>query len=126
MKTINFLNRIDVKKECADIDALYGPYVSIQAALETIPKNRRAKGRTVGILQDNKVEEYWFKGGIENNNLVKKIVADITITEQELRFVDESTYEDLVEHQMIDPDVIYFVYEDQEEQGENEEEEIPL
>lgn len=56
-----------------NIDVKYGPYDSIADALETLETNMRVAGLTIGVrLGDNKIAEYWFNGGISNENLVLK------------------------------------------------------
>lgn len=55
-----------------NIDAIYGPYPDLDTAKTTILPSKRCKGLTVGILTDNGIEEYWFKNGITNKNLVPK------------------------------------------------------
>lgn len=57
-----------------NIDAKYGPYSSIEQALTTLVKRVRGKGLTVGIIQeDNTINEYWFKSGIEDEDFVEKL-----------------------------------------------------
>lgn len=55
-----------------NINAIYGPYPNLNAAITTIMASKRAKGLTVGIMTDNGIEEYWFKNGITNSHLVPK------------------------------------------------------
>lgn len=63
-----------------NLDAKYGPYDDIGQALSTLSKPTRAVGLTVGIRKEgNVIEEYWFKGGIENKHLVlKQLSADLS------------------------------------------------
>lgn len=77
MGTFNVAQRIDVRDKCANIDALYGPYESVEEALAAIPYNRRAVGRTVAIMEDGSAVEFWFKAGIEDEDLVHKIAENI-------------------------------------------------
>lgn len=59
-----------------NIDARYGPYDSVQEALETVfnPDNEnRDKGLTVGIRFGDTIKEYWFQGGTDDSNFVEKI-----------------------------------------------------
>jgi hypothetical protein len=58
MSNYNLAKRIDVREVCANIDALYGPYNSIEAACIAVPENRRTRGRTVAILESGSVTEY--------------------------------------------------------------------
>lgn len=55
-----------------NIDAIYGPYPNLNAAITAIMAFKRAKGLTVGIMTDTGIEEYWFKNGITNAHLVPK------------------------------------------------------
>lgn len=55
-----------------NIDAIYGPYPNLNAAITAIMASKRAKGLTVGIMTDTGIEEYWFKNGITNGHLVPK------------------------------------------------------
>ena len=57
-----------------NIDAKYGPYDSIEQCLQKLPSSLRAIGLTVAIKNsENLLDEYWFEGGIEDNNLKLKI-----------------------------------------------------
>lgn len=64
----------------ANLDGYYGPYSSIEEALETLNSEtiagvaytKRAVGLTVGILENDEVVEYWFKSGVEDGDLVIK------------------------------------------------------
>ena len=55
-----------------NLDTYYGLYDSIEEALKIIPPRMRSKGRTVGILKDGSVVEYWFESGIEDSDLIVK------------------------------------------------------
>ena len=69
---------------------LYGPYSSKEDALIQLPITEgkfntkitdRYIGLTIGIKNSNRnedIDEYWFKDGIQNDNLVKKNIEDIT------------------------------------------------
>lgn len=76
-KTFNVAQQIDVREKCANIDVLYGPYESLDAAKIAIPINRRVIGRTCAVMEDGAAVEYWFKGGIEDSDLVPKIVENV-------------------------------------------------
>ena len=65
-----------VSRAYANLDAKYGPYNSIENALENIPMSLRVQGLTVGIIIDNEIKEYWWKNGIDNNKLVPKTDID--------------------------------------------------
>lgn len=88
MGTFNVLQRIDVKDTCSNIDALYGPYETIPEALVAIKKNRRAIGRTVAIIENGKAAEYWWKEGIEDSDLVRKMESMIL----SLELIGESSF----------------------------------
>lgn len=61
-----------VKDAYSNIDAKYGPYDNIEDALAAIPISLRKEGLTVGILVNHNIIEYWFNGGIQNENLIQK------------------------------------------------------
>lgn len=65
-----------------NLDYKYGPYNSIMQCLSTINRKMRALGLTVGIINGNSIKEYWFKEGIEDNNLVEKLVVDSSDSKQ--------------------------------------------
>ena len=48
-----------------EINYFYGPWGSVAEALDNIPQLARTKGLTVGIIEDSKIVEYWFKDGVE-------------------------------------------------------------
>lgn len=77
MGTFNIAQCIDVREKCANIDALYGPYESVQAANLAIPSGRRAIGRTVAIIEDGSAVEYWYKSGIADEDLVVKVMEAV-------------------------------------------------
>jgi hypothetical protein len=56
------------------IDNRYGPYDTIAEALAAIPSYRRYIGLTIGINPDN-IEEYWWKDGLLDVDLVAKFEA---------------------------------------------------
>lgn len=56
----------------ANLDTNYGTYDSVEEVLRVIPLRLRRKGRTVGVIEDGSVVEYWFKSGIEDSDLVVK------------------------------------------------------
>ncbi len=56
------------------LDARYGPYQSVEQALEMVEEIYRVKGLIVGIIQGEAVIEYWFKDGVEDEDLVVKSV----------------------------------------------------
>ncbi len=54
------------------LDARYGPYQSVEQALEMVGVLYRVKGLVVGILQGDAVVEHWFKDGVGDEDLVVK------------------------------------------------------
>lgn len=73
VNTFNSYDSIKIAKAVSNIDYFYGPYESIEQANSNIPKSYRKQGRTVGIINSQKgIDEYWYKEGIEDNNLVIK------------------------------------------------------
>lgn len=65
MAVASLANRIQVNTNCANNDALYGPYNSIAEAISSIPpallNGEGARGRTIGVLEGGKVVEYWWQ-----------------------------------------------------------------
>jgi hypothetical protein len=91
MAVASLANRIQVNTNCANNDALYGPYNSIAEAISSIPSallnGEGARGRTIGVLEDDKVVEYWWQPEGEGYNFVKKgggseIVIDDTLNNE--------------------------------------------
>jgi hypothetical protein len=91
MAVASLANRIQVNTNCANNDALYGPYNSIAEAISSIPSallnGEGARGRTIGVLEDDKVVEYWWQPEGEGYDFVKKgggseIVVDATLNNE--------------------------------------------
>ena len=78
-----------ISRAYANLDAKYGPYNSIENALENIPMSLRVQGLTVGIIIDNEIKEYWFSKGIENNNLILKTNPGVDLFEELENKVDK-------------------------------------
>ena len=62
------------------IDSRYGPYTSLAVARASLPKFSgvdvtRFIGLTVGIIENAKIVEYWFKAGTADTDLVLKLPA---------------------------------------------------
>ena len=76
--TIN--NRIICNEVHANLDEYYGPYNSVEQALQTLGSetingvnyNKRCVGLTIGVLSNGVITEYWFKNGTGDNDLVEK------------------------------------------------------
>lgn len=81
MGTFNVAQRIDVREVSPNVDALYGPYESIEAANAAITPNRRAIGRTVAIMESKGAVEYWYKSGIRDEDLVLKVMEVVPVLE---------------------------------------------
>ena len=70
-----------------NVDYMYGPYESVEAAYnalaqetDNIGATALVKGKTVGVIEDGKIVEYWFESdpadataGYQATDLVKKI-----------------------------------------------------
>ena len=56
----------------ANIDFYYGTYVSKEAACAAVPLAVRMIGKTVGIIENGSVVEYWWKSGVADEDLVLK------------------------------------------------------
>lgn len=83
MAVASLANRIQVNTNCANNDALYGPYNSIAEAISSIPptllNGEGARGRTIGVLEDDKVVEYWWQPADGGYEFVKKGVVEIIV-----------------------------------------------
>ena len=56
------------------IDEKYGPYSDTDEATTLITGNLRYQGLTVGIISGGTIEEYWWKEGVADNQLILKTV----------------------------------------------------
>ena len=56
----------------ANIDYYYGTYESKAAACAAVPLAVRMIGKTVGIIENGAVVEYWWKSGVADEDLVLK------------------------------------------------------
>ena len=72
MSTFNLSKRIKIVVPSPNVDSMYGPYNSVSAANAAIISGVREKGKTVGVLINGAVEEYWWKSGITDSDLVLK------------------------------------------------------
>lgn len=84
MTVASLANRIQVNTNCANNDVLYGPYNSIAEAISSIPpallNGEGARGRTIGVLEDDKVVEYWWQPQGEGYDFVKKYDGSVDVT----------------------------------------------
>ena len=51
-------------------DERYGPYASVPDALVAVVEARRYQGLRIGVLVGGQLQDYWFKDGIGDGNLV--------------------------------------------------------
>lgn len=75
MANIKICDELQIGKKSPNIDARYGPWPSRQKVIEVLGRegwDTIAEGLTVGIVQNNKVVEYWFQGGTDLDHLVLK------------------------------------------------------
>jgi lysophospholipase L1-like esterase len=78
MATLSSTGRFAAGETCADNDILYGPYATTAAAhAALLNAEQNVVGRTVGIQTGNTIEEFWYQGGTEQTNLVKKQSSDV-------------------------------------------------
>lgn len=59
-------------------DHRYGPYATVAAALAAIVPSSRYTGLTVGITTGGITEDYWFRVGIADVDLVVKTTSGVT------------------------------------------------
>ena len=69
------------------IDSAYGPYSSIQDANSKTHVQDRSLGLTVGIIQNGLIEEYWYKTGVEDINLVKKTLSRVSDLDNDINYI---------------------------------------
>lgn len=78
-----------------NVDWYYGggltAYPTIEDALATIPVPLRL-GKTVGILEDGKVVEYWFASGTGDNDLIVK-TTEVDLTDYYTKEQTDSTFQ---------------------------------
>lgn len=101
MSAFELLNRIQVLNANPNIDKSYGPYLSKQAAYDTITNNGETPslielGKTVAIIEEGTINEYWWKNGLTVDDLVPKF-SDTLKT-----YITSQTFE----YNGIDPNVI--------------------
>ena len=61
-------------------NSLYGPYESIQEALDSIPVSLRTPGRTVGIKEGLEVIDYYFNSDIIPTLIERKTGSDVVVS----------------------------------------------
>ena len=64
---------LSTKEGLPNLDLRYGPYLSKNAAQSILGQDELiCVGLTVGIIQGNKIIEYWWQGGTTIDYLVPK------------------------------------------------------
>lgn len=59
---VKITETISTTERVPNLDAIYGPYQSITAAEEALrDAERNVLGATVGVIEDGKIKEYWYK-----------------------------------------------------------------
>ena len=78
----NITARINVMEPVPNVDINYGPYASVHEAYETLNGvDAIAVGLTVGVTTANGIQEYWFKNGTTEADLVVKGALDYELLE---------------------------------------------
>lgn len=78
----NITARINVMDAVPNVDINYGPYNSAHEAYLALSENEAiAVGLTVGVMNNGTIQEYWFKSGTEEVNLVPKATQDYNALE---------------------------------------------
>ena len=65
-------NKLKILDKASNIDVRYGPWTSVLNANTNVPLEVRDLGLTVGIINNNSVDEYWYKDGITDSDLILK------------------------------------------------------
>jgi len=73
--TFPLTKRVGIVNSVANLDARYGPWPTFNDALTGFSSAIRHVGLTVAVTGVNGVTEYWYKDGIQNNNLVLKTAS---------------------------------------------------
>lgn len=94
-KSFNLANRINVVNKYSNVDLNYGPYNSVEEAIDNIPEGVRDIGLTVGVLVNGYVVEYWWKSGVADVDLIMKTNATgsipVYVSEDDVPSVDDIT-----------------------------------
>ena len=82
--------KVKVTNPASNVDWYYGGengyWESLEQACTNVPKELRQIGKTIAILENGSVVEYWWKSGIEDSDLVLKFGLNTKITNE---YVDE-------------------------------------
>lgn len=82
MESFNLTKSVQIVNASANVDVLYGTYETIALACAEVLPVLREKGRTVGIIENGSVVEYWWKSGVLDSDLVKKIPNNVSKTSE--------------------------------------------
>lgn len=83
---------IKIVNASSDVDELYGPYDSLQQALDSIPASLRKVGKTFAVKTTKGVVEYWWKHNVQNSDAIVKFktiqikVNDETVVDNDGEF----------------------------------------
>lgn len=77
--TFPLVNRVGVTNPYAAVDARYGPWNTRNDALTSFNAGLRSQGLTLGIIESERVVEYWYRDGVSDTNLILK-TPDINIS----------------------------------------------
>ena len=70
--TFPLVNRVGLTNPYAAVDARYGPWSTRNDALTSFNAGLRSQGLTLGIIESEKVVEYWYRDGVLDTNLILK------------------------------------------------------
>lgn len=116
--TTSIFYPIDYNVPHASLDALYGPWNSVEEALNNIPgpttigsittEGQRHVGLTAGVITTDGVVEYWFKNGISDSDFIVKtsgsegsdITVDTSVTASSTNPVTSAAIYSFVENYM--------------------------
>lgn len=67
--TFDLTKRVKILNPCSNVDAHYGPYTTLDEARTTLTGllTSTAIGRTIGVIDGNKVTEYWLQPVVDEN-----------------------------------------------------------
>lgn len=130
--TFDLTKRVKILNPCSNVDAHYGPYTSLDEARTTLNGllTSTAIGRTIGVIDGNKVTEYWLQPVVDENGdltidsngdticdfVIKQCVDldDIEVTRIPADYID-ALFDDDSENPTVDPD-----YENEQTGGTEE------
>lgn len=77
--TFPLVNRVGVTNPYSNVDGRYGPWNNRNEALTSFNAGLRSQGLTLGIIENGKVVEYWYRDGVLDTDLVLK-TPDVSIS----------------------------------------------